>query len=95
MRKAVIIYLLCQIAGMNCDPTSLATAAACIECGIPPGMQDAVIIYLLCQIANSGGTSAPDYISYAGPPTTAPPALQYIVVDVEGRQWMYWNNQWQ
>jgi hypothetical protein len=38
-----------------CDPTSLVSGAACLECGIPPGMQPAVITYLLCQIANGAG----------------------------------------
>jgi len=45
--------------------------------------------------ANSGGGGgSPDYIDYAGPPLVAPPALQYIVVDVNGRQWQYFNSQW-
>jgi hypothetical protein len=34
-----------------CDATSLISGAACLECGIPPGMENSVIISLLCQIA--------------------------------------------
>ena len=97
LQKPVIIYLLCQIAGMNCDPTSLVAGAACIECGIPPGLADAVIISLLCQIVNNGGaggSGAPDSINYAGPPILNPPALQNIVVDSNGQQWMYYAAAW-
>jgi len=39
---------------MACDPQTLTTAAACIECGIPPGMQLPVLISLFCQIATNG-----------------------------------------
>ena len=39
----------------------------------------------------SGG---PDYISYAGPPVMAPPALAHIVIDVDGVTWTYFQNQW-
>jgi hypothetical protein len=54
---------------------------------------------LLNQIAangstGGGGTLAPDYINYAGPPITNPPALQNIVVDVNGQQWQYFNGGW-
>jgi hypothetical protein len=55
MRPAVIISLLCQIAGTNCDPATLMANAACIDCQIPQGMRPAVIISLLCQIANGNG----------------------------------------
>jgi hypothetical protein len=34
-----------------CDPTSLVSGAACLECGIPPGLQKPIIISLLAQIA--------------------------------------------
>lgn len=37
---------------------------------------------------------APDSISYAGPPTINPPLIQNIVVDSNGRQWQWFNNQW-
>ena len=52
MRLPVMILLLANIAGTTTDPQALATAAQCLECGIPPGMQGPVIISLLCQIAN-------------------------------------------
>jgi hypothetical protein len=35
-----------------CDPASLISGAACLECGIPPGMEKSIIISLLCKIAN-------------------------------------------
>lgn len=41
-----------------------------------------------------GGVSVPDYINYAGPPVVNPPALQNIIVDINGRQWQYYNNAW-
>jgi hypothetical protein len=36
----------------------------------------------------------PDCIVYAGPPVETPPALQNIVVDVNGRQWQYFGGAW-
>lgn len=85
------------MANVACDPQSLVTPAVCNLSCIPQGMQDAVIISLLCQIANNGGTGgggAPDNITYPGPPIVNPPALQYIVVDVNGVQWQFFNNTW-
>lgn len=41
-----------------CDPQSLINAAQCLNCGIPPGMQNSVLIYLLCQVANQTGSSS-------------------------------------
>jgi hypothetical protein len=38
--------------------------------------------------------SSLDYISYPGPPTVVPPAVGYIVVDVNGVQWQYLENTW-
>jgi len=51
---------------------------------------------LLAIKAGGGGGSggAADYISYAGPPVVNPPALANIVVDSQGRQWMYWSGAW-
>ncbi len=48
---------------MSCDPQTLANQAACLECGIAPGMQMPVLISLMCQIrdngsAGGGGASA-------------------------------------
>ncbi len=43
------------MSSLNCSPQALADAAACIDCGIPPGMQMPVLISLLCQIANASG----------------------------------------
>ena len=37
---------------------------------------------------------APDFISYPGPPRINPPALAHIVVDANGQQWQFFNNQW-
>lgn len=71
----------------------------------PEGIKRSIEIALLQSIAGSlqeyvGGGSTPvtlppDSISYPGPPVLNPPALQSIVVDSTGRQWMFWNNQWQ
>jgi len=92
----VIIYLLAQISGGSTDPNVLLQQAACMEC-IPAGAQPEVIISLLCQIVNNGGaggSGAPDSINYAGPPILNPPALQNIVVDSNGQQWMYYAAAW-
>lgn len=44
--------------------------------------------------AGGGGSGAPDSINYAGPPIVNPPALQNIVVDSNGEQWMYFQGSW-
>ena len=97
MKKSVIIYLLCQLANMNCDPTSLVAGAACIECGIPPGMQDAVIIYLLCQLATSGtGGAGATFGSYGGAvPNFIPASGTGMAVDTDTQNlWVYDNSGW-
>jgi hypothetical protein len=38
--------------------------------------------------------TAANAITYAGPPIVAPPYIAAIVVDSNGRQWMYWGNEW-
>lgn len=74
----------------------------------PEGIKRSIEIALLQSIAgslqqyvdNGGGGGTPvnlpaDYINYPGPPTQNPPSLQNIVVDSQGRQWMFWDNEWQ
>lgn len=39
---------------MSCDPSTLVAQAACVECGIPPGLQMPVLIWLFCQIQQNG-----------------------------------------
>lgn len=55
---------------MQCDAQSLVTAAQCLNCGIPVGIQNNIIIYLLCQIVNSGGGGGGGaaFLSGAGSP---------------------------
>lgn len=80
---------------MTTNPNTLvglATAAGYM--GMSVKQQMAVETYLDCQIANSGGGGAPDSIAYSGPPVVNPPALQNIVVDVDGRQWQYYAGSW-
>lgn len=52
------------------------------------------ILTALNNGAGGGGSGAPDSINYAGPPLVNPPALQNIIVDVNGQQWQFFNNQW-
>ena len=40
-------------------------------------------------MVNPAVTVSADYINYAGPPTLKPPQIQYIVADVNMRQWQY------
>jgi hypothetical protein len=80
----------------TCNITTLIANAQPFA-NLTPGMWDAIELQLLCEIYNAvGGLNAfpPDYIPYAGPPTLAPPSLQNIVVDVNGRQWQYYNGGW-
>jgi hypothetical protein len=56
---AVLIYLYCQLAGMQaCDGQTLAQAARCLSCQIPPGEQLAVLVYLACQQLSGGAAAA-------------------------------------
>jgi hypothetical protein len=67
------------------------TAKHCDPCPEP----NPCLVALVKEIvAETGGSAAPDYIDYAGPPTDVPPSLQNIVVDVNGRQWQYFQNTW-
>jgi hypothetical protein len=51
---------------IDCDPSSLAAAANCFSCNIPPGDQLAVETFLLAQIAlNLGAISSADPSSLA------------------------------
>lgn len=65
-----------------------------------PGIQNALMLALLQDIAGNigpGGSSTPDGLSYAGPPTFTPTqtnGLPYIVVDSTGRQFQYFNGGW-
>ena len=40
------------------------------------------------------GPALPDYVNYAGPPLVNPPLVQNIVCDSNGRQWQFYNSQW-
>lgn len=52
--KAVVVYLLCQIAGMSCNPETLLESAKCFQC-YNTKEAEAVMLYLLCQINEGGG----------------------------------------
>lgn len=69
--------------------------------GVIPTRSDTRRILLVKQLTainagggGGGGSGAPDSINYAGPPIVNPPALQNIVVDSNGQQWMYWGGAW-
>ena len=42
----------------------------------------------------SPGGSGSNSIDYSGPPILNPPDVSSIVVDSDGRQWMYWGGAW-
>jgi len=72
---------------MACDPQTLVTQAACLECAIPPGMQLPVLISLFCQIlTNQSGASANNLVAYTvGNPASPPnPAELSIAYDPTG-----------
>jgi hypothetical protein len=97
MQVPVLIGLFAQIAGVPTDPNYLKGQAVC---GLLPQEQLPVLIGLAQQILlaiQSQGQQKipPDYIDYPGPPTVTPPAIQHVVVDSVGQQWMYWNSEWQ
>lgn len=37
---------------MSCDPQTLISQSACLNCTVPKGMEDSVMIYLLCQLSD-------------------------------------------
>lgn len=78
-----------------CDINTLL-ANAQIFANLPPGMWDALELQLLCEIYSNtiGSATLPDYINYSGPPTIVPPAIQHVVVDIDGRQWQFFSNTW-
>lgn len=62
----------------------------CLPCAIPG----------LAAAASGGGGGETDTgvsrnsIDYAGPPVSVPPNIDPIVVDSEGRLWLYWGGEW-
>jgi len=62
----------------------------------PSDTERQLLVKILTSLNNSsGGTGgAPTSISYAGPPTSNPPALANIVVDSAGRIWTYYESAW-
>jgi hypothetical protein len=102
MREPVIIYLLCQIANVSANASSLVAAATCLNC-VPLGMREPVIIYLLQQIAANGGTGGGGGGSAAvtcgnyggGAPTFTPTTPCALAVDTSGpRLWIFSNGVW-
>ena len=67
--------------------------------GTIPGPNDPprVILVKILDALNAGGGGGGgtvDYIAYSGPPAVNPPNIQHVVVDVDGRQWQYFNGAW-
>ena len=91
MEMPILIALFAKIAGVTMDCPTLESLAAQYNC-LPRQNQLPALIYLATQIL--AAVPPPDYINYAGPPTQNPPAVQNIVVDVNGQQWQYFGNQW-
>jgi len=86
-----------------CDAQSLITAAQCINCNIPLGMQFPVLIALMCQIANnpsSGGGGSGQVLQGNGapvapPPTASSPALYSDLVSGILWTWNVTTQAWQ
>lgn len=80
---SVLIYLYCQLAGMQaCDGQTLAQAARCLSCQIPPGEQLAVLVYLACQqLAGGGGGGAAIVNTFATPNGNVTGSQGQIYVD--------------
>jgi hypothetical protein len=87
---SVLVAQFAQLANMSISCEALEAAAAQYGC-LSRQAQLPALIYLVTQIT---ATVPPDYIDYPGPPTVNPPALQNIVVDVNGQQWQFFNNAW-
>jgi hypothetical protein len=102
IEKPIMIWLLCQIAGVTPNASALQADAACLAC-IIPGMRDPIIIYLLAQIAANGGTGGGGGGSAAvtcgnyggGAPTFTPTTPCALAVDTSGpRLWIFSNGVW-
>jgi len=54
LKDDVVIYLLCQIAGITPDPNALIAASVQFQ-SLPKGIKQEIIAYLTCQAANAAG----------------------------------------
>lgn len=64
-----------------CDPSSLVAGAACLECGIPSGMQLPVLISLFCKIAGMNCDPATLIANAACLECGIPPGMQMAVLN--------------
>jgi|SRR6185436_9634396 len=96
LQSAVLILLFGELVTMPVDVDTLLADAKCIDQCIPDGAKMSVLISLACQLVAQGGTGggSTNSIDYAGPPVLNPPDISAIVVDSNGRQWMYWGGTW-
>lgn len=98
MRLGLLLQLATTLNPMaDTSAQTLIENGRCFNCFGSTDMGGLIELGLLKIIGDnigSGGGSAPDSIDYAGPPLLNPPALQNIVVDVNGQQWQFFNNQW-
>ena len=96
LQMAVLILLFGELVDMPSDPDTLLSDAKCLDQCIPDGAKMSVLISLACQLVEQGGISGggSNSIDYSGPPVLNPPDISAIVVDSDGRQWMYWQGAW-
>ena len=81
----------------NCDTRTINVQSEGVRRAIEINIQLLILQTLqgiAASIGGGGTTPVPDSISYVGPPVVFPPAIQSIVVDVAGRQWMFWGGTW-
>ena len=75
----------------NTTPPTPANGAFYTQDGVTPANIWSWDVENQIWVVQSGPAS---YINYAGPPLSNPPALASIVVDSNGQQWEFYNNQW-
>lgn len=97
-QQSVLLQLLCNGVGGGTNGSGAPTTPPSGTFGFYYDYTNNVI-YGWNPVSNtwvmiSGGSAVPDFINYAGPPVVNPPALQHIVVDSAGQQWMYWGGNW-
>jgi hypothetical protein len=94
-QMCALVAIFVKIAGVPMTCSALENLAAQYSC-VDRSLQLPALLALAEQILAKGigGIGAPDYIDYAGPPLVNPPALQNIVVDVNGKQWQFFQNTW-
>lgn len=88
---AIIVYQLCQLTNMACDPATLMASAKCFQCA-DEGQSLAMIVYLLCKIQEGGGVGGGGVLCGAGDPAVDPGSNCSLYYDTVSAALWYWDD---